>query len=328
MAQLESTATGVKDLFDQVVTFLIDPKNFTAGNEWKMLVPAVLDETVKEVILEGKGDGEDKIYVGMKIENSTHPKQQDIVLNGYAGFDANLGWDEQPGCVYHEKLLVIPLAENVFMNFFVSANTRRFIIIVEMSSQYEGGYIGFMKPVSVKRQYSYPLVVAGSYIQGGKWNARTPGHNMFVNPGSDTYGGVGAYTTLLPAETEEEHTSSFRLRHPDGTWRTALNVNNAGKPACFEKLCLWPCNTRPVETYTVYRKIGEISKLEDNMMYPITLYESHPVGNIGILDGVYFVGNRVDLAAKDTIVYKDKTYKVFNNIFRREDDSYCAIEWG
>lgn len=337
MACLESNATGIKELFDKLVNFLTDAGNFANGNQWEMLSPSVLvgqstnpdtgeiNPGTEEVILKGKGGGTDSIYVGMKIERSQH--QQDIVLNGYAGFDQHLEWWEQPGAIWHKKLPIIPLAEDVAMNFWITANTKRFILVVEMSSQYESAYVGLMKPISIERQYAYPLVIAGSYIQGGKWTSRSSGHNAFFNPGSDTYSGIGDYNTALPAENGEENTSSFRLRRPDGTWVSAININNAGKTMGFEHLCLWPYNTNPKETYTVYRKKDEISKLEDNMMYEIKLYESYPVGNIGVLDGAYFVGNRVDLAAKDTIVYKDRTYKVFNNIFRREDDSYVAIEW-
>lgn len=339
MACLESTALSVKELFDQVIIFLTDPINFSGGNQWELKLPTVfkgesidpdtgeVDPGTREVILMGKGDGKDEIFIGIKIEDSVNKNQQDIVFTGYAGFDKYLEWWEQPGALWHEKLPVIPLSKDVFMNFWLVANTRRFILIVEMGTQYEGGYVGFMKPVNIERQYAYPLVIAGSYIQGGRWASRSAGHSMFTHPGSDTYGGIGGYMTAFPAQSEAENTSPLRLRHPDGTWKTALNVNSASRVMGFEKLCVWPFNTVPTETYTVYRKTGEISKLEDNMMYEAKLYESHPVGNVGVLDGVYYIGNRVDLAAKDTVVYKDKTYKVFSNVFRRNDDSYFAIEW-
>lgn len=327
MACMESTATGTKELFDKVVQFLINPANFSGGNQWRLMSPSVFGTGTREVVLMGRGDGRDEIYIGLRIETSVNPRQEDIVLNGYAGFDPHLEWDEQPGAIDHKRLPTIPLAQGVFMNFWISANASRFILIVEMSSQYEGAYLGFMKPVAIDRQYPYPLVVAGSYIQGAKWFSRTAGHSMFINPGSDTYAGIGGYTTTLPGETGEENTSCFRLRRPDGLWRSALNVNRVGQRMGFEKLCIWPYNTCPAETYTVYRKTGEISPLEDNMMFPVKLYESHPVGNVGVLDGVYFIGNRVDLAAKDSVVYKDQIYRVFNNVYMRGDESYFAIAW-
>lgn len=327
MACYEDTATGVKELFDKTVVFLTTPANFTGGNEWDLVYPSVYGSATTEVILKGKGSGKDSIYIGLKIEDSANARQQDIVLNGYAGFDPNLGWEEQPGAINHDKLPIIPMAENVYMSFFVTANSSRIVIVIEMSTQYESAYLGFMKPVAIDRQYPYPLVVAGSYIQGGKWSAYGPGHSAFISPGSDTYAGIGKYTTVLPVETGQEETSPFRLRRPDGRWRSALNINSAGQLMGFEKLCLWPYNTGPKDTYTVYRKVGAVSKLEDNMLFPIKLYESHPVGNVGILDGVYFLGNRTDLAAKDTVIYKDKLHRVFSNVHRRDDDAYFCIEW-
>jgi hypothetical protein len=48
---------------------------------------------------------------------------------------------------------------------------------------------------------------------------------------------------------------------------------------------------------------------------------------LGVLDGLYWIGGRADLSVKDNVIYQDKTYKIFNNIFRREDDQYHVIEW-
>ena len=66
MACLNATATTVKQLMQDITAFLIDENNFTSGNAWKLLSPSTLDENTTEVILEGKGDAQDKIYVGMK----------------------------------------------------------------------------------------------------------------------------------------------------------------------------------------------------------------------------------------------------------------------
>jgi hypothetical protein len=62
-------------------------------------------------------------------------------------------------------------------------------------------------------------------------------------------------------------------------------------------------------------------------MYPFLLYETEPVGILGQLDGIYWVGNREDLSTKDSISYGGKIYKIFNNVQRRDNDQYFAIEW-
>ncbi len=325
MAVLEFTANNSLELVKKIVTFLTDPTNFGEDNQWTLLRPASVDEITNEVILKGVGDGQDKIYVGMKLEASTNAGQTDIVLNGYAGYDANLPWEEQPGAISHAALPTIPLVENSRLGCWISANTRRFIIVVQMSTQYECAYLGFLKTVAVERQYPYPLVIGGSYVQGKKWYSITPGHSVFVNPGSDTYAGLGAYNAAgVYTTSEDENTSSLRIRRPDGTWRSGLNKTKNNTQGVFEKLQVWPQNTKPTNVLTV---LDNSLTIENVIMFPCMLYEMYPNGIVGQFDGVFFIGNREDLASKDTIINNDKPYKVFNNIARRDNDEYFVMEW-
>lgn len=327
MACINATASTVTELLHNVVGFLVDANNFSSGNQWQLVSPSVISSDTREVILKGVGDGHDEIYIGLKVkQNESYADQEDIILNGYAGYDPGLKWEEQPGAIPHDKLPTIPLAKDILMTYWISANTSRIILIVEMSTQYEGAYLGFMKPAAIERQYPYPLIIGGSYIQDGHWSSFTPGHSLFINPGSDVYGGLGDYKTSS-SDSPNENTSSLRIRRPDGSWRTGLNRNKDNKAMKFEKLCVWPLNVEPVKTLTVYKEKGQESIMEDNMLFPCMLYESFPVGLIGELDGVYWLGNCTDLAAKDSILYKDKILKVFSNVFRRDNDQYFAIEW-
>ncbi|VBB05566.1 Hypothetical protein LUCI_0776 [Lucifera butyrica] len=323
MATYNGTANNLQELLQGLTVFLTDPAAFGAGNAWQRMRPASTSDIVDEVILKGVGDGQDAIYIGFKIKPGAVSGQQDLVLNGFAGYDSGLTWEEQPGSIYHAKLPTLALVSNTFLTYWVSANTSRVILVVELSSQYESAYLGLMKPVAVERQYPYPLVVGGSYIEGSAWTNNTPGHSAFTNPGSDVYAGLGAYGTHA-ADNSQEDTTSLRVRRPDGSWRSGLNRSNVDKALHFEKLCVWPTNTEPVRTLTVYDKTLTI---ENVIMYPFLLYESYPVGILGQFDGVYWVGNREDLSAKDSIVYNDKVYKVFSNVFRRDNDQYFAIEW-
>lgn len=323
MAALEFVVSNPLELVKTVVTFLTDSNNFSNGNQWTLLKPATIDAIDTEVIIKGVGDGQDSIYVGMKIEDGVDVGQKDLVLNGYAGYDEKLDWDEQPGAISHAKLPTMPFADSSRLSCWLTANTSRFIIVAQMSTQYECCYVGFMKPVAVQRQYPYPLVVAGSYIQGKSWASQTPGHSGFTNPGSDSYAGLGAFGNLL-TDNANQDTSGFRLRRPDGAWRSALNKTSSDTAAKFERLCVWPQNTEPTNVLTV---LDNSLTIENIIMFPCLLYETHPEGIVGQLDGVYFVGNREDLSSKDTIIHDNKPYKVFSNVFRRDTDEYYTIEW-
>jgi len=296
MAVTSGTVNSVAELLQAVASFLTTADNFS-GNEWQLMQPAVIDSSTKEVILKGVGDGKDEIYVGMQIKNQGED-QQNILLNGFAGYDANLEWYEQPGSIYQDCLPCIPLAKDVNLDYWLTASSSRFTLTVQMSNQYESAYLGFMKPIAIERQYTYPLVVGGSAYDGVIWNNHGDAHSAYFKPYMN-----GGYSALC-------------IRRPDGVWEYGGN-----------NLTTWPNNTSPMDTFTVYHKGESEPTPEDHMLYPIILYEKSPTGMLGELDGVYWIGNRTDLAAKDNVIYNGITYKVFNNIYGRADDAYHVIEW-
>jgi len=297
MPTLNKTATTVKEMLQDITTFLIDDANFTAGNAWKLLRPAAVTEDTTEVILCGVGDGKDEIYIGMKIKDADG-EQENFLLNGFCGYDEHLEWFEQPGAIYRDTLPCMTFARDVRMMYWVTANTSRVTIHVEMSNRYEAAYLGFFIPVAVERQYPYPMAIGGSAYDGVKWSDKDTGHSVYTTP--RLFNGY----------------SSLCVRRPDGVWRYG------GK-----ELMVWPTDIKPVDTLTVYKKAQEEASMEDHMLFPMLLYESDPVGILGQFDGLYWIGNRADLAVKDTVLYKDKPYKIFNNVFRRDDDEYHAVEW-
>jgi hypothetical protein len=193
----------------------------------------------------------------------------------------------------------VPLAKDVFMTYWLTANTSRITFRVEMSNQYEGAYLGFFKPVAIERQYPYPLAIGGSAYDGTVWNNKGSEHSLFLNP-----------------QISQAGYSSLCIRRPDGVWRFGGST-----------LLTWPINTAPVDTLTIYKKSNQEATMEDHMLYPVMLYETDPVGMVGEFDGLFWIGGRADLSVKDNVIYKDKTYKIFNNVFRREDDQYHVIEW-
>lgn len=310
MATIESKATSPLGLLKQITEFLIDAANFGSGNQWTLLKPTsglVADITTvnNEVVLKGIGDGQDSIFVGMKLSGNN------ILLNGFAGYDDGLTWDEQPGSIGGQSfsLPCLPVVSDTEMNYWLTATTKRFIVVVELSTQYEAAYMGLMKPVAVERQFPYPLVVGGSYVGNGAWTSATAGHSIFTCP---------AYDSVA-------NDTSLRYRRPDGVWRSVASKNSGfASVPLTAGASLWPTNTDPVRTLTVY---DSVLTIENVIMYPFIIHENTPVGMIGQLDGVYWIGNREDLANKDSIVYNNVVYKVFSNVQRRDNDQYFAIEW-
>jgi len=303
MACYVGSANNVLAMLKGVVAFLTDTTQFDTGKSWTLLTPSSVDAITSStgVILKGVGDGDDEIYIGLKMSSATTGSTTtnvNLLLNGYAGYDSGLEWEEQPGAINLAKLPVIPLVDATYLTYWVSANSSRFIIMVELSTQYEGAYLGLMTPIAIENQYPYPLVIGGSFYADGVWTDTSTNHGMFTHPGTGTY-------------------SSIAIRRPDGMWRYC-------KGETLGNLNMWPTNISPSDTLTV---LDDSLTLENVIMYPFLLYENNPVGMVGQLDGVYWVGNREDLATKDSIVYSDVSYKIFNNVSNRDKDDYFAIQW-
>jgi hypothetical protein len=310
----EFTVNNPKDIIINLLAFLTDETKMGTGKAWQLKTPSNPNAFESECVLMGVGDGTDEIYVGIQLREHKDEDQTDIRFNGFAGYDDGLKWNEQPGCIYFPALPIIPLPNRANMPCWVSANSYRFILVVQLSTQYESAYIGFMKPVAVERQYPYPLVIGGSAWDGVNWNTTGNAHSIWVNP----------YTSGT--------NSQFMLRRSDGTWELA---NNSKDEQTTSTLAIWPQNTSPTNVLTV---LDNSLTIENIVMFPELLYEcgagpnrksigSDPIGIIGQLDGVYFVGNREDISSKDTLIHNGKPYIVFNNINRRENDQYFCIEW-
>ena len=295
MAILNGSVNSVAELFNTLITFATTQSNFTSGNAWTLVYPTAAEitaGTATEAIIKGVGDGEDEIYLGIKLDGSN------ILLNGYAGYDSGLSWREQPGGDTTTKLVALPLVDETLLTYWCNASSSRILIVVELSTEYECAYAGLFKPIAIENQYPYPLMLGATLYEGGVWTDTSDNHSAFFRPGT------GAYTSL-------------HIRRPDGTWRQ-------GKNEMLGDLCVWPTNVSPVGTLTVY---DDSLTLENVTLYPMYMYESDPHGMIGYFDGVYWIGNREDISAKDTVIYNNKNYKVFNNVQRRDNDSYFAIEW-
>ena len=302
MATLTGTVTSVKQLLQVIATFATDPTKFPGGREWKLKSPAVITSTTDEVILMGIGDGQDEIYVGMKIE--VQGSQENILLNGYAGYDPFLEWFEQPGSLYEvekdNKYPCLALPSDARLSYWLTANTQRITVHVEASNQYHCAYLGFFDPISVERQYPYPMLIGGDTVQGQLWNDTRETHSAYFAPKIID----GGYSSMI-------------IRRPDGVWEYG-----------GENLQIWPTDHSIEDTFVVYDKdVDSSSSAVDHMLFPMMIYEKKPTGIFGKLDGVYWIGNRADLASKDSVIYRGKTYKVFDNVNKRGDQDYHVVEW-
>lgn len=120
MACKEITADTPRELLKAIVSFVTDSTQFTDGLSWDLVSPSSVDDLTyatdvngnkqcaDSVVLMGKGEGEDEIYVGINLKELSDGSTE-LELNGFAGYDAGLEWADQPGNIYHDTYPIIPL---------------------------------------------------------------------------------------------------------------------------------------------------------------------------------------------------------------------------
>lgn len=118
----------------------------------------------------------------------------------------------------------------------------------------------------------------------------------------------------------------MRIKLVDGTWKCAGNISMPDATSNY--ISIYPTDMTPDNTFTVLKKpSSDVNALEDNMLFPLLIYENNPYNILGMFDGVFWLGNLIDLASEDKTLYKDKTYIVFHNANKRGDSDYHVLEW-
>ena len=170
------------------------------------------DTTLREVILEGEGDGgTDEIFVGLASDFSGSVQQLDLA--GMTGYLPDLPFANQPG--------ISPVrsgddggcfcpAENFAMNVWVSVTPRRIAFVYRVLSFCGSGHLGFLNPFLTTGEWSYPMFVSGysndnfggfGQFDKGAHLGCPGGQGVFSNPFGGGY-----------------------LRKPDGVWVSVFNT--------------------------------------------------------------------------------------------------------
>ncbi|ALH23700.1 virion structural protein [Pseudomonas phage PaMx11] len=297
-----------------------------------------------EVILRAPGNsGSESIYVGIRSEYDEGAGWHNLFLNGYTGFDPNEeSWFDQPGALpgfgqsYTYAVPMVP-CWNAAMPYWFVASGRSFRFGVKVSTNYEGGYLGFILPYATPGQYPYPLAVGGSLVpqetlRSAEWRY------SYANWRHGVYPGPGA-----PSDpTSENRWATLYLRNPDGEWGYFANRPNSSNPApeqvqspdvslsapytptsgsgwravwphCVNDL--WSGGCRP------YREcLGG-----GYILQPCIMLQRGPyVAVFGELEGTYAISGYQN-AAENTTTWNGKTVVVFQNAYRNTVHEFWAL---
>ena len=258
-----------------------------------------------EAIYEGSGAGTDKIYLML----SRYDTSNRILLDSCVGYDLNLGFYEQPGCLqqflkHNGKTKVdVPefvISDNERFFYWMFIDTYRVIVVCRMSIVYESMYIGFVSPIASERQYPYPMYVCGnSHVSGASWPNNLNG--SFVFP----------------------QNNQGWLRRASGEWRSFDCSKPDPNPA--SQGTIFPYNSHNKKLIPNYKETDAI--MQDNfLLIPIMIQTNNPVDMNGLLRGCYWISGTRDIDSERILVYDAEQYIVFDTKQDRGANTYFAIK--
>ena len=307
------------------------------------------DETVanhfgSEVILKARGNAAtEEIFTGIRSEYDASGGWYNLFLNGYTGYNPNeTSWFKQPGALpgFDQASIVrcaVPMIPcwDTTMPYWFSASGRSFRMGVKVSTNYEGGYLGFFLPYATPGQYPYPLAIGGSLVpnigdrsSAWRYSYVSHYHGVFCGPGGSVYG-----------SSEQPNNSTLYIRGSDGAWRWFSNRPNttstsesifgptvvASQPyaASGAIRTVWPhcVNDQWGSGKLPYREcIGG-----GYILQPVIPLQNTPVKAVlGELEGIYIISG-YENSPENTLTYNGKTVTVFQNAYRNTVHEFWAL---
>lgn len=297
-----------------------------------------------EVILKAPGNsGSEAIYTGIRSEYDSAAGWYNLFLNGYTGYDANeMSWFDQPGSLpgfgqsFTYAVPMVPVWDTTMPYWFV-ASGRSFRFGVKVSTNYEGGYLGFILPYATPGQYPYPLAVGGSLVpqetaRSAEWRYSYANwrHGVYPGPGADSN------------PTAEGRWGTLYLRNPDGEWGYFGNRPNSFSPAPEQIQSPDVGTTAPYVPSALggWRAVwphcvndlwggGCLPYREclggGYILQPCIMIQRGPyVGVFGELEGTYAISG-YENSAENTTTWNGKTVVVFQNAYRNTAHEFWAL---
>lgn len=334
MAFQTGTATDCFDLFQKLIDFLTTDSDLVAGAQnWAIVWQPDSNsagENGTDIVIRGPGlSATDQVYIGLRLTDDLLNDSAQIEMVGMTGIiPSALNFNGHVNTTPSKGVRCF-LRGNNPMDYWITANGRRFVLVVQVSTVYEALYGGLFLPFGDPTQYSYPLFIGGATgnsTGSGEiedWRSTDTAHSIFHRPQINTSPSV-------------PYNSSAFMLDPSGNWlRVAITSGEdqdaAMTPWEFFDSSNWgtqKSNTGSLRSYTdhfarVIQAFGD-----DFVLTPIGMVQSQPsIQHYGVLEGVYHVAGRGN-SAENIVLANDKDHICFPNVFRTGIDQFFAVELG
>jgi len=294
-----------------------------------------------EILLKSLGTaGTDEIFTGIRTEYDVSSGWYNLFLNGYTGYDVDeKSWLDQPGSLpgygspYPLAVPMVPCWDNTMPYWFV-ADGRCFRFAVKVSTNYEGGYLGFFLPYCTPGQYPYPLAVGGSLTPHltnrtleWRYSYASWYHGVYPAPGNNPYAAnEGKNATLYIMGTDAAWyfvgNRGDSSPQPEDIYGPQIGSSAPYSPAGALR-CVWPhCMN---DQWTSGKKPYEENYGGGYLFQPpIILQRSPTIEVIGELYGTYIVSG-YNNSPENTSVINTVTHVIFQNAYRNSVHEFWAL---
>jgi len=335
MAYETGTATDCFDFFERLIDFLTtDPTLVADSQNWVVVWTPdsnSLGENGTDIVIRGPGlTASDQVYIGMRLVTNLLNDSSWIEIVGMTGIIPSAeNYDEHVNVTPNGGVR-IHLRGNNPMDYWFSANGRRFAGCVQVSTVYEGFYCGLFLPYGDPTQYSYPLFIGGTSGNSSgsgeilDWRSTDAAHSNFTRseidttpsspfgPSAQMLSPSGEWLTVAQSANESQIVGVTPWEfHDDGTsWRIEKNNGSSQKGYTGH-------HARIIQAYD-----GEFP------LTPIGLPQRGPNRTFyGVLEGVYHVPGRGN-SAENVVLANGLDHICFPNIFRTDIFEFWALALG
>ena len=306
-----------------------------------------------EIIFEGDasngGSPSRKFYWGMRSYETPASSVFGVEIRGFTGFDdgspsGSVAFENQPDA---SPPVYTPM-QNTPMSYWIWANARRVIVVINTGTAYQWIHAGFLDPFATETEYPYPMMVMGSTFDSTvAFNNNSIDFSTLTDPA-----GNSAENPILSA------TAPMWARFTDGQWYPIKNFRKAGTvTAVLSKRGVWPLAEYTPANYpfgavsssalrdwraqfyavsqggTPPAVLAQTPGSPDDIspLLPLTILMNDPsMQLLGEISGIYWVSSSGGVTAEDEIfdhgVSPAQKYLVFQNIHRTDSWSFAAVK--
>lgn len=328
MASITGTANTPSALYDTLIAFLTDA--IALGPEvWGTAWQAdPMGPNPSDIILSGPGlAGTENVLVGMRLNEDVLNDRYSVSFSGASGVINS-------ATAFNQHVNSLPDAKRLFlinqpMEYWFSANGRRFTVVVKVSTSYQSAYAGLILPYSLPTNYSYPLFIGAMAGTAGtlsptNWTDISEGHRFYPNSAHSA--------------SNSQFNSSAALLDPMGQWltvtgsRAGADIGAVGSLP-YEGFAGLNINRNQETGVTATVNMPYLSfasrisrDFDDNYsLLPISLVQADPSDQVyGILDGVLQVSGNGQ-TAESIVSVASEDYLVVPNAFRSGQLDFLAM---